>query len=268
MSRPKAPREVARAPVRRVVLLGASNLTNGFAAALDTAKSHWGNPLEVYAALGHGRSYGRASSVLFRRLPGILESGLWPALTAAPELPTAALLTDIGNDLLYEEPVEQIVAWIDDVLARLREREARIALTLLPAANLPGLSPRRYEFFRRLFVPRCRLTLPEVIERALELNEALLRLAAQHGATIVAQQGGWYGLDPMHITRRARRAAWREFMTPWSADASVDAAVPLGFVEGKSLKTLAPELRWLWGRERRSRQPVATLRDGTTLALY
>src|SRR5262249_46912085 len=86
--------------VRRVVLLGASNLTLGIGTVLGSAANVWGSPLEVLAALGHGRSYGRATSVMGRQLPGIRECGLWPALGVDGQLPTAALVTDIGNDVL------------------------------------------------------------------------------------------------------------------------------------------------------------------------
>ena len=76
-------------PVRRVVLLGASNLTRGISTVVATAQRVWGQPLEVLAALGHGRSYGIESRVLGRRLPGILNSGLWEALDRSPASPTA-----------------------------------------------------------------------------------------------------------------------------------------------------------------------------------
>src|SRR5207244_4091136 len=127
-------------------------------------------------------------------------SGLWPALTAADPAPTAALVTDIGNDLLYEEPVEQIAHWVDECLARLTAAGARIAITLLPSENLPTLSRRRFEFFRRLYVPRCGLSLSTVIERVQRLNAAVAEIAARREIITVPQHKTWYGLDPMHIT--------------------------------------------------------------------
>jgi len=87
----------AEVPARRVVLLGASNLTRGISTAVETARLQWGRPLDVMAALGHGRSYGLASRLLCRTLPSIVECGLWPALAARPPAPTAALVTDVGN---------------------------------------------------------------------------------------------------------------------------------------------------------------------------
>jgi hypothetical protein len=250
------------------VLLGASNLTRGIATVLETARRLWGRPLDVQAALGHGRSYGRPSSVFFRELPGILESGLWRALSASQDIPTAALVTDIGNDLLYEEPVEQIAQWIDECLTRLKALDARIAITLLPIENLPTLSPRRFEFFRRLYVPRCRLSLSAVVERVHQLNALVAELAARHDIAGVPQNGRWYGLDPMHITLASRRHAWREIMASWCDDAELPPPAPWSLAYGAYLQTLRPERRRVWGAERYAPQPAAVLRDGTTISLY
>ena len=60
--------------------LGASNLTLGFSTVLATARSEWGQDVEVLAAVGYGRSYGAPSTIAMRTLPGILQSGLWTDL--------------------------------------------------------------------------------------------------------------------------------------------------------------------------------------------
>ena len=79
MSTPSA----VTSPAARVCLLGASNLTRGFAAAVRVTRGALGGPLEFHAALGRGRSFGGPSSFLGRTLPGIAQSGLWPGLDAA-----------------------------------------------------------------------------------------------------------------------------------------------------------------------------------------
>src|SRR5690242_2621175 len=78
-------------PARRVVLLGASNLTRAIATVLETALGVWGGPLDVLAALGNGRSYGLRKAWLWRELPGIAGCGLWDAWERRPPAPTAAL---------------------------------------------------------------------------------------------------------------------------------------------------------------------------------
>src|SRR5438105_2980806 len=104
---------------QRVVLLGASNLTQGLATILKIAQRQFAAPLEVYAALGHGRSLGQPTRVLGRELPGMLDCRLWSALERASPLPTAVLLTDIGNDLLYETPLATIKSWLSEIFFRI-----------------------------------------------------------------------------------------------------------------------------------------------------
>jgi hypothetical protein len=84
----------------RVVALGASNLTRGFQTVVSTARGAWGPEVEVFGALGHGRSYGARSRFTVRSLPGILESELWNDLSALPPVATRGLVTDVGNDIL------------------------------------------------------------------------------------------------------------------------------------------------------------------------
>jgi hypothetical protein len=79
----------------------------------------------VLAALGLGRSYGARSRVLLRGLPGILQSGLWRQLESLPPAPTRALVTDVGNDILYGSSPEQILEWVEESVARLQLRGAR-----------------------------------------------------------------------------------------------------------------------------------------------
>ena len=129
-------RSAAPAPVLRAVLLGASNLRMGFPWVLSRLRAGAGGPVEVIAALGHGRSYGTWSRLLWvRQLPGIAGCGLWTDLDRRASLPTLALITDVGNDLLYGAPVPEIAGWVEACLERLRERQVEAILTLLP----PGL---------------------------------------------------------------------------------------------------------------------------------
>ncbi|HSS47569.1 MAG TPA: hypothetical protein VLX28_01360, partial [Thermoanaerobaculia bacterium] len=129
-----------RSPVQRAVLLGASNLRASLPLVVNLLRAD--GALEVLAACGHGRSYGARSRFLgIRHLPGIAGCGLWQALEGRPALPTLALVTDVGNDLVYGAEVAEIVRWIETCLNRLARRRSRVVLTLLPLARLEKLSP-------------------------------------------------------------------------------------------------------------------------------
>ena len=88
--------------MQRVILLGASNVTLAFPLIVEGLRRSLPEPIELFAAHGHGRSYGLWSRVLMRRLPGIRECGLWESLaTRSGEGRPLALVTDVGNDLLF-----------------------------------------------------------------------------------------------------------------------------------------------------------------------
>ena len=254
-------------PPRRVVLLGASNLTRGFSTAMELSRQIWGGPIEILAALGHGRSYGIASSVLGRRLPGIIQCGLWEALNQRPVAPTAAVVTDIGNDLLYDIPVDQIAVWVEFCLDRFAAAEARTVVTALPVENLNRVSPSRFVLFRTLFVPTCRLELPVVAARACELNQRVVHLADHFGAELVRPSASWYGLDPIHIKIRRWRPAWKKIFSPFS-DGPPPAGIRGSFFRWVYLRSLCPFERRVFGFEQRQTQPAGRLKDGSTISLY
>ena len=253
---------------RRVVLLGASNLTGSIGPVLELVHRGWGRPLEVLAAMGHGRSYGRGSNFFGRQLPGIAECGLWRQLARGRDLPTAALVTDIGNDILYEEPVQRIAGWIERCFDRLAACRARTTVTLLPVDNLPALSRLRFTVLRTLIVPRCRLSLEEASQRAWQLNDRVRRLAGERGFRVVPLRAEWYGFDPIHIRFRHRRSAWAELLAGWSENS--DAVSPASVSPWRTLhvRSRTPHRRRLWGIHQQTRQPAVRFSDGTSLALY
>lgn len=255
-------------PTRRVILLGASNVTIAFGEILSTLGQMCPEPLEIMTALGHGRSLGMRSQVLFRSLPGILPCELWSALQRQPPLPTRALLTDVGNDLLYHVPVRQIVDWAEQIFDRLRSFQAEITFIRPPVADLERISSARFYFFRTLFMPLCRLSRDEVVRRALELDERLAVLGRQMGVRLIAPRPEWYGLDPLHIRRRQRGAAWREMLSHWNAAPIAEETAAAPTRRCRRWELLAPHERRLFGVVCHHAQPAVSFADGTRISVY
>lgn len=254
---------------RRVVLLGASNLSQGISTVVEIVQNIHRQPVAVLAAAGFGRSYGIDSCVLGRTLPGIIHCGLWQALSQQTETPTAALITDIGNDILYGVEVPQILDWVHTVVDRLRQAQARICLTLLPPIEPAALSQVRFRFFRTIFFPGCQLTRDEVLGRAGELHDRLHELCISWGVRMQAQRPAWYGLDPIHIRRQHRRHAWREILSGWSDEAVPQVPLARGSLSRwMYLQTRRPHRRTFFGIRQSAEQPSVKLRDGTTISFY
>jgi hypothetical protein len=229
----------------------------GLPIVLGTARIRLGEPLEVFVAAGHGRSYGRWSRVLLRGLPAIRDCGLWAALDrGAP--PTHALVTDIGNDIAYGATPDELAGWVDVCLARLG-RHVRPILTLLPAASLARLPRWQYHVAKTVIFPGRRLPFSVFQARVVEANARLAELVARHDAVVVTPPAEWYGADAIHLIRRRRSAAWQAILSAWGVSSD---APPM------TCGGLAPAWRTLCGVPLHRAQPAATLPDGTTISLF
>ncbi len=227
---------------------------------MQTARAAWGSSLEIFGAFGHGRSFGARSCIPFRCLPGILECGIWDALPEGGE--ATAVVTDVGNDIVYGAPVPAILEWVGECLARLAARGAAIRVTGLPVARLRRVSPAEYLFFRTLFFRGSRVPWRTAIDAIGEVDAGIRWLAAASGAAIVELPGEWYGADPIHIRRRNRKAAWAQIL------GVADLSAPMPLREAARLRAAEPAIRWLAGFEQRREQPAFVGRDGARVSLY
>ena len=249
------------ASVGRVVALGASNLTRGFQTVVSAARTAWGPDVQIVAALGHGRSYGTDSSFLVRRLPGILRSGIWHQLESAPAVPTRALVTDVGNDIVYGFPPDQILAWVDETLSRLARVSDDVVLTDLPMDSIRRLSSARFHAVRSVLFPSCRLSFETLVATAEQVNAGLADLASTRRARFLHLRPSWYGVDPIHIRPSLWQAAWQEVL-------GVSCPVSPSRLEALRLYAMRPEQQWLFGVEQRTPQTGVPLARGAHLWLY
>jgi hypothetical protein len=265
---PTLERIVPIAPTRRVILIGASNVARSFPTIVSTVRRMWSEPIEFMVAKGHGRSYGQETSVFGRKISGIFPCALWRDLQSRAKLPTTALVTDIGNDLLYAATPEMLLKWVEGCLDHLAAAGATTIVTLLPAENIEQLGERRFHFFRRLLFARSKLTLAEARRLVREVNEQLIEFSNTRKIAVIPVSKEWYGFDPIHIRRRSERAAWPKLLAAWH-----EANQPLSLLRSSPwmiayLATLTP-LEWSrFGIARHTPQPCGRLFDGTTISLY
>ncbi len=251
-----------REPALRAILLGASNLKISLPFLLDHVRRWAGGPVEALAACGHGRSYGTWSRFLFvRHLPGIAGCGLWPELARRPPLPTLALVTDVGNDLLYGAGAGEIAAWVETCLDQLTPGRPEIIMTLLPLARLERLSARQVRLAASLLFPGRAVAWPALLDRARDLDERLRRIGGERGARLVEPAADWYGLDPIHLRRRSRREAWTRILPPAPT-------LPGTLAGTRRIPLLGTAEARLFGVPLRRSQPAIRLEDGSTVALY
>ncbi len=255
--------------MQRVILLGASNVTLGFPMIAAGLWRSLPGPVELFAAHGHGRSFGLRSRVLMRRLPGIRDCRLWDELGDQPSPPTRplALITDVGNDLLFGVRPEILLSWVEECIERLREQDAAVTVATLPLESTLRMSAARYQATKAVFFPGGGPDWATMRQMTAEVDAGLRDLAARHECGVVSPRGEWYGFDPIHVRRRHRATAWSEMLSAWPA------------VEGVHLERepvvrelrfwrLPPAERDVWGRTRQAVQPAWEGGDGSTIWLY
>lgn len=255
-------------PTRRVILLGASNLTRSFPTVVETIRQTWSEPVEIMAAMGHGRSYGQDSLVLGKKISGIFPCALWQDLQSRPSLPTAALVTDIGNDMLYGISPDQMLDWVERCLDRLAEVGAATIVTQLPADSIDRLGERRFRFFRRILFPRSKLTLTDARVLTREINNRLSAIGQKRKIPVISASASWYGFDPIHVKRSVMRHAWPALLAAWRALEEPLTVTRSSLWMAAYLAGLEPFDYSQFGCRRRAAQPNGRLNDGTTISIY
>jgi hypothetical protein len=251
---------------RAVVVLGASNVSRGLPRLAATARARTAGPLDLFVAAGHGRGYGVSTRVWQRRLPSILSSGLWRALDRERADQPLAVITDVGNELLYGLGVSAVASAVREAAKRLADRGARLAITGLPIAGIAGVGAVRYRLLRTLYVPGCLLSLAELKEATRWLDEELQAIAADTGATFLEQPAEWYGFDAIHVKRSRLDDLWAGVADVWELP-SVLGQPRASFRDWATLGSRAAEVRSVARVMRFTRQPVIE-RGGMRVWMY
>ena len=248
-----------------VVLLGASNLARGFAAAVAVCGRV--RPQRLLMAGGRGRAYSRASALLVRGLPSISGCGLWRQLDRLASESAAhgnvhALVTDLGNDLVYGASVDETMQAVVEAVARLQRVGANVVITPPPLSSLERFPIVWLDTVRRSFFPGSTLSASVILERVYALDQKLRGLAAELDLRLVEQAPEWYGLDPIHHRPSRQFAAFSAMTESWGGEPR-----RAGLNLRRRLALAWPEESWLCGRPVRRAQPSVRLGD-CELMLY
>ena len=261
----------------RFVMLGASNLTRGVSTVTSWLKQRMHPPFDLYFAFGFGRSFGIRSTVFGRDLPGIAECGLWAELAksdaaaalSGDRIISHVLLTDVGNDLFYEQSVDQIERWLRFALERLALTSTRTILAQLPLQNIERVTQTQFLFLTKMLFPGRNLRLDSMKADLHRLARIMETLAAEFGATLVQQPAEWYGFDPIHYRFKLWPQIWDQILTPFSERGAAALALPHPSPrQWWKLRMMEPDLKWIGGDEVRRAQPAVTQADGTKVYFY
>ena len=199
----------SEAPVL-LILLGASNLARGcFALGRHIQACLHPRPVEVMIATGPGRGYCVPGGLLTAVYPPIQSSRIFEAARekSASGYRVIALVTDIGNDIMYGVSPETLIETVRRVFTRLHSMNAEIFFTTLPEKFEKGFSPAWFYILRTLLVPGSRVPYEKAIAGIIEVNR-FLKESAQGSCHGIPGLDRYLGFDEIHYGWFSAHKAW------------------------------------------------------------
>lgn len=190
--------------------MGASNLARGFQALTDClVDSLAPNPVEILHALGPGRGYSAEGGVFNVRYPAIGSSGILEYASAQREKfhRAIALITDIGNDIMYGVPVSEIIACLRVLLEKLDTLEADVFVHSIPIDFSKDVSKSQFRLLRSIFYPRSQVDHSKAKEAVSAIND-FLRDRAKGRVHLLPSAKDFMGIDKIHYSVFHSHKAW------------------------------------------------------------
>ncbi len=193
-----------------LLLLGASNLSRGcFAFSSFMKKNLSPRPVEVLIASGPGRGYCAIGGLLNAKYLPISTSDIFKVAQSKADsgCQVVALVTDIGNDIMYSVSLEKLIATFQQIFDRLESMNAEVFYTTLPAAFEGKVHPIWFYILRTLLLPFSRVSYDEATAGIVMVNKYLRESKAEH-RHLVAGMDHYLGFDEIHYGWLSARSAW------------------------------------------------------------
>ena len=193
-----------------LVLLGASNLSRGcFAFARHMKICLYPRKVEVLVASGPGRAYCASGGILNISYPPISTSDIFNAAQGKQEsgYRVVALVTDIGNDIMYGVPAGQVIETVQQIFGKLESMDAEIFYTTLPVAFEKEIHPIWFYILRSVLLPFSRVSYDEAVAGIIEVNQ-FLRQSASKQCHLISDMDRYLGIDKIHYGWLRAHFAW------------------------------------------------------------
>lgn len=232
---------------QRILLYGASNLWLSRKAALSEIRARFEGNLEIGLACGPGRSYGLDAGNPWNRYRALK--------TIDFELPTPkpaqswALLTDVGNDIAYQQRPDTIVDWMGNLATQLEKRGYQIMVTGLPVETLTRVPPWMFKLLAWIYYSKRGLQQQELNQALWDVEGGLRELCEKRGYPFISTQAHWFGIDHFHLRPSFNREYWTTILDRYQPVASqiVKPRIPI-------LRGLEPREYWQLGKLRKGRE--------------
>jgi hypothetical protein len=192
------------------IFLGASNLARGYTALEKClVRCLVPHPVEILHAMGPGRGYCAEGGWLNIRYPSIGSSGILEAARerAQKAQQVTALITDIGNDIMYGVPVSEITACLNTLFKKFDAIDAEVFVNPIPLDFSKDVSKCQFRLLRSVFYPHSAIDYGGA-RQAVDAINKFLRDSADGRIHLLPSAKDFCGVDKIHYSVFLGHKAW------------------------------------------------------------
>jgi len=192
------------------IFLGASNLARSFYGLKRCiTRCLFPRPVNFIHAMGPGRGYISQGGILNMTYPPILQCDILKAAYSRRKInqQVVALITDIGNDIMYGVPVEEIIGGLQSLFDTLTEFEASIFVTSIPVDLKSDIGEFYFRILRRVFFPNSPVEYYQALEAIEVINKFIIQ-SLNKNIIVINEMKQFCGIDKIHYSLFKSRSAW------------------------------------------------------------
>ena len=215
------------------IFLGASNLARSFYGLKRCiTRCLFPRPVSFIHAMGPGRGYISQGGIFNAIYSPILYCDILKAAYNRRKInqQVVALITDIGNDIMYGVPVEEIIAGLQSLFDALNEFEANIFVTSIPVDLKRDIGGFYFRILRRVFFPNSPVEHYQVSE-AIEIINKFIIQSLNKNITAINEMKQFCGIDKIHYSLFKSRSAWSHIAGNLTGTLDVNAPPKLNVTE-------------------------------------
>jgi hypothetical protein len=192
------------------ILLGASNLARSFHGLKCSIERCILPRTAIFLhAMGPGRGYVSRGGILNAVYSPIINSGIFEAARnkKIKKQKVVALITDIGNDIMYNISPDKIIDSLQHILNVLDEIGTNIVITSIPVDLKNDISELHFQILRKIYFPKSSVKYSQASNNIKTINQFILK-ASNQKITVMNDMKRFSGIDKIHYSIFKSPLAW------------------------------------------------------------
>ena len=215
------------------IFLGASNLARSFYGLKRCiTRCLFPRPVSFIHAMGPGRGYISQGGILNITYPPILHCDILKAAYNRRKInqQVVALITDIGNDIMYGVSAEEIIGGLKSLFSDLSELEANIFITSIPIDLKNDIGEFYFRILRQIFFPKSPAEYSQTSKTIEIVNQFILQ-SSNAKISVIDDMQQFCGIDKIHYSLLKSHLAWSHIASDLTGTLDVNAPPKLDVSE-------------------------------------